>query len=90
MFRTLYPQQALAFAVIHRFVGLITPLSAQVKLVARGVSCHSAFPELGISAIDTLVTVLHDIHQVGHASDVGAAATFAEGTDASTQPDLAL
>ena len=36
----------------------------RVELRARGRMAHSAYPELGESAIDTLVSVLHDLQQI--------------------------
>jgi acetylornithine deacetylase len=44
-----------------------------VELVARGKMAHSAYPELGQSAIDKLVEALHRLHSMPlpHESDVG-------------------
>jgi hypothetical protein len=39
-------------------------LSAQVKLLAEGRSCHSGYPHLGDSAVSKLLRVLHDIEHV--------------------------
>lgn len=36
----------------------------KIKLIKHGVACHSAYPELGQSAIDPLVAVLFDLQQV--------------------------
>ena len=48
--------------------------SLHVILTARGKMAHSAYPELGDSAIDKLVEALHRLHQMKlpQAADVGA------------------
>jgi acetylornithine deacetylase len=48
--------------------------SLHVVLTARGKMAHSAYPELGVSAIDKLVEALHRLHamKLPSAPDVGA------------------
>jgi acetylornithine deacetylase len=48
--------------------------SLHVILTARGKMAHSAYPELGESAIDKLVEALHRLHEMKlpHVNDVGA------------------
>ena len=54
-------------------LALATKGSLHVVLTARGKMAHSAYPELGESAIDKLVEALHRLHlmKLPHAADVG-------------------
>jgi acetylornithine deacetylase len=45
-----------------------------VELVARGKMAHSAYPELGVSAIDKLVEALHRLHAMKLPNDAAAGA----------------
>lgn len=50
-------------------LGLATKGALHVELIARGKMAHSAYPELGESAIDKLVETLHRLHAMNLPED---------------------
>jgi acetylornithine deacetylase len=54
-------------------LAVATKGALHVELIARGKMAHSAYPELGVSAIDKLVEVLHRLHamKLPEDADVG-------------------
>lgn len=55
-------------------LGLASKGALHVELVARGKMAHSAYPELGESAIDKLVEALHRLHAMKLPEDAEAGA----------------